>query len=332
MQCTNHLKQYGLALQNYVDSNNGAFPYGNGLFLMQKTSAGPACAGAQIFLLPYMEQLALYDEFVTEAKSAGTAKGVYHLDVFKMANRGGPISGTTCPSDGTASESSDSGGQGSYGSIRGSYLTCWGDNMADTKIGTQSLDDFVNVPKSPYRRGVFGNCVWQKISSVVDGTSNTIAFSEGVGRDMYKLKGILVISSSLGSPETGNASSCVNKSNFSNDGVSFTGGGGLGWVDSYRAAMFGYGQARYSGFNTILPPNAISCEAGWEIVNGWGAFAPSSNHSGGVNCCRVDGSVAFISDTIDTNGSTANCVTSGKSPFGVWGALGTVNGGETVSL
>ncbi|MCF0234196.1 MAG: DUF1559 domain-containing protein, partial [Thermoguttaceae bacterium] len=114
--------------------------------------------------------------------------------------------------------------------------------------------------------------------------------------------------------------------------VIFTGGGGVSWVDSYRCAMFGYGQARYSGFNTILPPNAPSCEQDWQIPNAWGAFSPSSYHSGGVNALRADGSVMFVSDTIDTNGSGANCVTSGKSPFGVWGALGTVNGGETVSL
>ncbi len=123
-----------------------------------------------------------------------------------------------------------------------------------------------------------------------------------------------------------------NKGNYSTDGVTFTGGGGVGWVDSYRAVMFGFGHCRYSGFNTILPPNFPSFEYGWEVQNGWGAFAPSSNHSGGVNAVRVDGSVTFISDTIDTNGSTATCVTSGKSPFGVWGALGSKNGGETTSL
>ncbi len=332
MQCTNNLKQYGLALQNYADANQGKFPYGNGVFLgLQRTSGGPASTGAQIFLLPYMEQQALYDEFLEEARNASN-KALYHLNVFKMAQRGGPIANTTCPSDGTAQSSSDDGGSTTYGNIRGSYLTCWGDNMGDAVIGTGTAADVTNPPKSPYRRGVFSNCDWGSIASCTDGTSNTLAFSEGVGRPRSQLKGILLISTSLGSQSAGCASSVMNKGNYSTDGVSFTGGGGVGWVDSYRAVMFGFGHCRYSGFNTILPPNFPSFEYGWEVQNGWGAFAPSSNHSGGVNAARVDGSVTFISDTIDTNGSTATCVTSGKSPFGVWGALGTKNGGETTSL
>jgi len=329
MQCTNNLKQMGLALQNYADVNNGRLPYGNGTFLgMNRTSGGPACAGTIIFLLPYFEQQALYDLFLNEVKTTSN-KATYHLDVFKMANRKGPIPSTTCPSDGSASDSSDSGGSTTYGCIRQSYITCWGDNMADTIIGTGTATDLTTLPASPYKRGVFGNCTWGSLASCTDGTSNTLAFSETIGRDSYRLKGIVLLAS-LGDKATGNASPCVNKSTYSTDGVSYT--GGLGWYDGYRGVMFGFGHARYSGFNTILPPNFPSCAQGWEVPNGWGAFTPSSNHSGGVNAARVDGSVAFISDTIDTNGSTSNCVTSGKSPFGVWGALGTVKGGETVSL
>jgi hypothetical protein len=48
----------------------------------------------------------------------------------------------------------------------------------------------------------------------------------------------------------------------------------------------------------------------------------------------VDGSVRFIPDTIDTNG-LADIPTginlTGKSPLGVWGALGSPNGGETTA-
>jgi len=72
----------------------------------------------------------------------------------------------------------------------------------------------------------------------------------------------------------------------------------------------------------------------------WGSFAPTSNHTGGVNGGMFDGSVQFISDTINavtsplptgrTNGPAQ--VTSGKSEFGIWGGLGTVAGGESVTL
>lgn len=329
MQCTNNLKQMGLALHNYADAYNGAFPYGNGTFCgLERTSGGPACVGAQVFLLPYLEQQSLYTEFLTEAKNASN-KALYHLDVFKQANRGGPIPNQTCPSDGDASSSSDSGGSTSYGCIRGSYVTCWGDHMGDAVIGTGTTNDLTSPVKSPYKRGVFSNSDWGGLARCTDGTSNTLAFSETVGRSNQRLKGIVLITTALGTQSECNATVCVNKGNYSSDGVTFTGGGGLGWYDGYRGVMFGFGHARYSGFNTILPPNYPSCAYGWEVQNGWGAFSPSSNHSGGVNCARVDGSVMFVSDTIDTNGSTANCVSGGASPFGVWGALGSCNGGET---
>jgi hypothetical protein len=47
-----------------------------------------------------------------------------------------------------------------------------------------------------------------------------------------------------------------------------------------------------------------------------------------------DGSVRFISDTINcvTSGiTTPKQVTSGPSEFGVWGALGSISGGESAA-
>jgi prepilin-type processing-associated H-X9-DG protein len=96
----------------------------------------------------------------------------------------------------------------------------------------------------------------------------------------------------------------------------------------------------YTGFVTILPPNAPSCTA-LANYDACAAFiAPSSFHPGGVNAVFADGPVRFISETIDyqgLNGTTyaggyLSIVTSGKSPHGIWGALGTRNGGETASL
>ncbi|MDR0608519.1 MAG: DUF1559 domain-containing protein, partial [Planctomycetaceae bacterium] len=60
-----------------------------------------------------------------------------------------------------------------------------------------------------------------------------------------------------------------------------------------------------------------------------------SNHSGGVNTGRLDGSVSFVGNSVDTGGlpdakQGKNLV--GPSPYGVWGAMGTPNGGENTSL
>lgn len=45
----------------------------------------------------------------------------------------------------------------------------------------------------------------------------------------------------------------------------------------------------------------------------------------------MDGSVRFVSDTIDTGNLNDYQATSGKSPYGVWGAMGTPQGGETIA-
>ena len=41
-----------------------------------------------------------------------------------------------------------------------------------------------------------------------------------------------------------------------------------------------------------------------------------------------DGSVRFISEKVDAGDQSTSSVNSGKSPFGVWGALGSPNAGE----
>jgi hypothetical protein len=134
----------------------------------------------------------------------------------------------------------------------------------------------------------------------------------------------------------------------------------------HRAALIpSAGQGTYFGFrgntnwkfNTILPPNAPSCTwySGANIHVDAMLFPPTSNHSGGVNAALADGAVRFIPDTIHVTfgvnppGSRGTCGTdysgrpvsgrsqkyfsyTGPSAFGVWGALGSINGGESVAL
>jgi prepilin-type processing-associated H-X9-DG protein len=63
-------------------------------------------------------------------------------------------------------------------------------------------------------------------------------------------------------------------------------------------------------------------------------FPPDSFHPGGVNAAFLDGSVRFISDTINSGNRSANCHHDqllGLSPYGVWGAMGTMQGSESIS-
>ncbi|MCF0233890.1 MAG: DUF1559 domain-containing protein [Thermoguttaceae bacterium] len=80
-------------------------------------------------------------------------------------------------------------------------------------------------------------------------------------------------------------------------------------------------------FHAVLPPNSPMCTAFLSVF----LLPPTSYHSGGVNAAMADGSVRFISDTIDCGDTTAFRPASGKSPYGVFGAMGTPSGGETIS-
>ncbi len=68
----------------------------------------------------------------------------------------------------------------------------------------------------------------------------------------------------------------------------------------------------------------------------------NSYHPGGVNVSLGDGAVRFVSETIETKNLSTNWYSVGgnsiadkgvrPSPYGIWGALGSINGGENASL
>ena len=91
----------------------------------------------------------------------------------------------------------------------------------------------------------------------------------------------------------------------------------------------------HARFHSVIPPNGPSCGCDWgdSLI-----LAATSYHSGGVNGLRADGSVAFYSDTIDCGNNFGDSSTqyivaepTGKSPYGVWGGLGSISGGESSS-
>ncbi|WP_419194668.1 DUF1559 domain-containing protein, partial [Novipirellula herctigrandis] len=106
------------------------------------------------------------------------------------------------------------------------------------------------------------------------------------------------------------------------------------WARGYHWAD---GVQQHSGMNTILPPNS-PCTARVSGDDSWGMYPPSSRHQGGVHVLMADGAVKFITDSIEAGNSRAQTVYLGagnagiKSPFGLWGALGTRASKETESL
>jgi hypothetical protein len=113
-----------------------------------------------------------------------------------------------------------------------------------------------------------------------------------------------------------------------------------------HGATWAYGTSIMMVFSTILPPNSPSCSATTTAerdrpYNARGVFPPTSYHVGGVQCSFVDGAVKFVSETISCGDTAApgsnptgygNGYLLGPSVFGVFGALGSPQGGESSSL
>ena len=109
-----------------------------------------------------------------------------------------------------------------------------------------------------------------------------------------------------------------------------------------RTGYLIWGDARYpySLYMATLPPNSPSCTngTGWDEGHS-SQISASSNHPGGVNVAMADGSVRFVSETIDCGDPTRfvgpqneDHQVTGPSGRGVWGAVATPASGEAKSL
>lgn len=326
MQCTNQLKQFGLALHNYADAYK-KFPAGSG------GSGGPTGLGnprsnhnrinAMVGLLPFVEESALYNMIqapqtfgANSFPPGGPAPWEASYDLWGSQFQ---VKGMNCPSDSPVGD--PRGGRWAGGAAATtSYAFCHGDHMA----GIQDQGAY-------QRRGMFGTRSWAGFNHITDGTSNTMAISERCfpkgdrslfGRTIEGLTGI-----------TANPALCLAQVDRSTRLIraSVPACGGFPCISVYRTGgTRAYdGMPIYTGFNAILPPNSPSCLIG--NINTRGVMSAQSWHAGGVNCVFGDGSVRFISETIDAGNSGAPETLSGPSPYGVWGALATINGGEVAS-
>ena len=101
-------------------------------------------------------------------------------------------------------------------------------------------------------------------------------------------------------------------------------GRGRRWTD---------GRPQYTTFTTIRPPNSYNI-ARWE--GNFGLFSAASRHQGGCHVLMGDGAVKFITDSIEAGNqntvsySSANPKAGKKSPYGLWGSLGTKASKETI--
>ena len=349
MTCANKVKQLALGLHNYHDVYrefpNGAMYYG----------AGSVRMSVHVALLPYIEQNQLYDAYLGKIQelsmqSPRPAHTFYGGYVNEIADS--PVDVFVCPSDpGTKAPR-----YGSYGRPN-SYRVSFGDwpTQSHSTNGRQQTDN---------PRGAFSlrHDAQRTIASYVDGTSNTIVWSEGI-IGLYNLDGDYNIGGNIannlgvtmGTPVTDPGTTAViPPSTTFNLNVCWATTNGQKQYDSsgsYKITRGRMGRCwgdslpYRTGFMTIFPPNlGPNCMAGDIDVYdaAMSVISASSYHPGGIQCGMGDGSVRFIpsminarstgtpADYTNPSGATTLIVSSGPSPFGIWGALGSLNGGETV--
>lgn len=317
-QCANNLKQFGIGLQNYHDVYR-VFPARRGGTNSPNIASDPnrvACnydrLSAFVALLPFIEQKGLADQIA----------------------QGGNIGGTTYPAGGPAAWHS-----ASYipWGTQVKMLLCPSDNINKQRNAygknsyAFSLGDLLTTHNSPtaVTRGIFGGSArCMGLQNITDGSSNTIAMSERTwGNDLgpssatnQDIRTVTVMNVSSVSVNPGACYAQVVGNHVS--GVQIKGRFGALWSD---------GQAERVGFNTVLPPNAPSCvnDGNVNADSNGGVLNASSMHPSGVNSVFADGSIHFVNQNINTGNKASPPPLPGQSsPYGVWGALGSIDGGE----
>ena len=305
MQCSNNLRQFGLALHNYHSALN-CFP-GLG-------SSSAVSFSVQARLLPYVEQAQLHDLIDFDIPlTQGSMPVMFRTEHLESAQSRASI--FTCPSDGNANQLLQFDGQGTDAGgnttdtvmlAPGSYVVCSGSGVALNAalvIANNKTD------------GMFYYGSARNIAAMSDGTSNTMVMAEGiigpggVARtdltfDVVRQQKSLVqqYMGSLNLPPM--AATWQNGVDPETQLPSAT-----SWRTE-RCSAWILGRPSFTTYNAFYTPNnalpdlfAMNC----------GYFSARSYHTGGVNVLLGDGSTHFTSDTVDIDN---------------WRAISTVSGGE----
>jgi prepilin-type N-terminal cleavage/methylation domain-containing protein len=300
-QCTNNLKQLGLAVMNY-ESSNGTFPYG----------AMAAQYGTWYHsLLNYVEGSNLQNAY--NFVGSGCATAWSYSSVYNTTVSSARVNSFLCPSD---TNSAPLGGV-----ISMNYGCNWGNTGTGYWQGT-AYQNGITIPfngapfgfvtsiptycgtANPYPQLTPLPCC--TIASIVDGTSNTLMVGEMIqGQDLNggtDLRGYIQYGPNAG------FSTLLPPNSPLPDDVSTTGNYCVNTYPNPPCEIRGAGASGVTGTN----PNSVATTSGTAVDQ----YAARSRHPGGVNVVNCDGSVHFYKNSI-------SIVT--------WRALSSTRGNEVIS-
>jgi prepilin-type N-terminal cleavage/methylation domain-containing protein len=285
MQCSNNLKQIGLAIHNY-ESATKRIPSGcaTGVTLLINNTS------PHVALLPYLEQNALYALYNFGLRVDYTTQ--------PLAVRP-TVPAFVCPSAQPRVGFSHSG-QTDYAQSLGSNASCI------------------------VRSGPFFRNSSTKFGDVSDGLSNTALFSEirkgPLASDTAQSMASFAATSLDVFATATNVSSWPVADKAAYNATVCNVPTAQAWQT--RGLTYYNGFTNSTFYTHTLGPNSRFRDCAGVVTEGgipvWhGHLAARSFHTGGVNLVRGDGSVSFISDSVDLVG---------------YNALGTMSGGEVVNI
>ena len=309
IQCTNNQKQFGLALHNY-HSAHGTFPPGNVVnstpgALAPRRNTPPEWPYFIVHLFPYFERAdlgAIADELFSRAHLLPWQSN--SADDWPSGIETAAVNVFFCPSDGFGGVRIAAGSlpaapyaTNSVALFKSNYLGLFtGDNADDVNNevlleGNYSspLPSATEQQRLKLSQAVFGVNRGAEFKEIQDGTSSTIAVVEYLTGTEEDLRGWFWTSQA--------GAALIFTKNTPNT--------------SARDVLIGPA-GEWCNTRTNLPGDNLPCVGG-----GPQTAASRSRHPGGVNTLMCDGSVHFISDSINLT---------------TWQDLGTMQGGEVASI
>jgi prepilin-type N-terminal cleavage/methylation domain-containing protein/prepilin-type processing-associated H-X9-DG protein len=334
MQCTNHLKQIALGVHNFHSAKN-QFPFQSGYRGGCENCPPSTGFSVQAIVFPYIEQTAGYEQFCQILAGDYRMPVCWRAGDYQRIN---PVCQEVartkipifrCPSDGGMDYTSAFSFQGTPYYEDGKSVVKYDTNEDPTPTATTNYmacsgsGTGYNYDSSVLTDGIFSMRVGRTFATLTDGSSNTVMFSESIigdgefegnapdPRQPWTRMSIVRYprvdwrafydsnpAAAWGGWESGAgmpglvgiyADDNLDISSLcSSLADSWNGWRGYTWI---------VGKAHATGFSTFSPPNPSHPD--WSAQMGNGFYAARSFHTGGTNAAFADGSVQFISNTVN---------------------------------